>query len=136
MDVAGATNLLVVPFTAIARRSFFLMSLVTAATFILQGGSTEVEAVGTSAVRAAAAGAAPIGVDLAMVKVGDAGCFDKQDFANTTIAKVGPSGYRCICLVVVVIVHLHGGLVVARVVCWLTTELCLLQIMFNSDKAT
>ena len=118
------------------RCSFFLMSLVTAATFILHGGNTVIDAVETSAGRAAAAGAAPIGADFAMVKGRDAGCFDKQDFANTTIAKVEPSGYRCICLVVVVIVHLHGGLVVAWVVCWLSTELCLLQIMFNRDKAT
>ena len=80
--------------------------------------------------RAATAGAAPTGAALAMLEVETArgGCYD---FAGATVAKVEPMCYRCICFVVVIVVHLHGRLVVVWVVCWLPTELCLLQIMFH-----
>ena len=53
------------------------MSLATATVAtLLHGGSTEDEAGGTRAVRAraATAGAAPIGADLAMLEINIAGC--------------------------------------------------------------
>ena len=82
--------------------------------------------------RAATAGAAPTGAALAMLEVETAGggCYD---FAGATVAKVEPMCYRCICFVVVIVVHLHGRLVVVWiwVVCWLSTKMCLLQKKFT-----